>query len=92
MQLKNMISVLFQSRAGGTHDFVKSVSGSHFGWKAIQDLYKRELDRTKSGLVKRVPKLKESDVCCDSWTRLNVLPLGINARYCKTDKFYSFSH
>ena len=70
-----MISALFQSRAkaaGGTRDFVKS--GHHFGWKTIQDLYKRELDRIKSGQITRVPKLKESHIRRDSWTRLNVLP------------------
>lgn len=70
-----MVSALFQSRAksaGGTRDFVKG--GVHFGWKTVQDLYKRELDRIKAGQATRVPKLKESHIQRDSWTRLNVLP------------------
>ena len=70
-----MISALFQSReqsAGGTRSFVKD--GCYFGWKVIQDLYKRELDRIKMDQVTRVPKMKESYIRRDSWTRLNVLP------------------
>lgn len=57
LQLKNMISALFQSRSGGTRNFLKS--SRHFGWQAIQNVYKREIERTKSGLVRRVPKLKK---------------------------------
>ena len=34
----------------------------------------RELGRIQSGQVTRVPKLKESHIRRDSWTRLNVLP------------------
>ena len=74
-QLKNMVSALYQSRprfSGGTRDFVKG--DQHFGWKTIQDLYKREVERIKSGQITRVPKLKERYVRRDSWTRLNVLP------------------
>lgn len=32
------------------------------------------MDRLRNGQITRVPKLKESHVCRDSWTRLNVLP------------------
>ena len=70
-----MVSALYQSRPtcdGGTRDFVKG--GHHFGWKCLQDLYERELNRIQSGQVTRVPKLKESHIRRDSWTRLNVLP------------------
>ena len=70
-----MVSALFQSRekvTGGTRSFVKD--GRHFGWKVIQDLYKRELERIKKGQITRVPKLKKSYIRRDSWTRLNVLP------------------
>ena len=70
-----MISALFQSRpkaAGGTREFKKG--GHCFGWKVIQDLYKRELERIRHDQVARVPKLKESHIRRDSWTRLNVLP------------------
>ena len=74
-QLKNMVSALFQCRpksAGGTREFVKG--GQHFGWKCIEDMYRRELVRVQKGQITRVPKLKESHVRRDSWTRLNVLP------------------
>lgn len=70
-----MDSALFQSHtrsAGGTRDFVKG--GTHFGWKTVQDLYKRELERTEAGQATCAPKLKESHIQCVSWTRLNVLP------------------
>ena len=75
LQLKNMISALFQSRAkdaGGTRYFKKN--GMSFGWKFIKDLYQREVERMKAGQTTRVPKLKESHIVRDSWTRLNVLP------------------
>ena len=42
IQLKNMVSALFQCRpksAGGTREFVKG--GHRFGWKSIEDMYKR---------------------------------------------------
>lgn len=57
---------------GGTRDFVKG--GHSFGWKVVEDMYKREVKRMSSGQVARVPKLKESHIVRDSWTRLNVLP------------------
>ena len=60
---------------GGTREFVKG--GQTFGWKCIEDLYSRELQRIKNGQISRVPKLKESYVRRDSWTRLNVLPSKI---------------
>lgn len=70
-----MVSALFQSRprdVGGTRTFEKN--GVEFGWKSVQDLYRREVDRMKSGQARRVPKLRESHIIRDSWTRLNVLP------------------
>ena len=68
-----MVSALYQSRprfSGGTREFVKDKH--HFGWKTIQDLYKREVECIKNGQITRVPK--PSFVRRDSWTRLNVLP------------------
>ena len=66
----------------------------HFGWKTIQDLYKREVERIKSGQITRVPKLKESYVRRDSWTRLNVLPSKVmqvsNGLVCLV--WYSYVH
>ena len=73
-----MVSALFQCRsksAGGTREFAKG--GHRFGWKSIEDMYKRELIRIRNGQITRVPKLKESHVQCDSWTRLNVLPFKV---------------
>lgn len=70
-----MVSALFQSRPserGGTRKF--TISGCSFGWSVIEDLYTREVERIKAGQCSRVPKLKESYVQRDSWTRLNVLP------------------
>lgn len=70
-----MVSALFQSRpkvSGGTRGFKKS--GVHFGWASLKDLYSREIERMQHGQLTRVPKLKESHIIRDSWTRLNVLP------------------
>ena len=70
-----MVSALFQSRSranGGTREFKND--GISFGWKCVEDMYKRELERMKVGQATRVPKLKESHIIRDSWTRLNVLP------------------
>ena len=50
------------------------VANYQFGWKTIEDLHGREVKRIKCGQVTRVPKLKESHIVRDSWTRLNVLP------------------
>ena len=70
-----MVSALFQSRlmsAGGTRQFVKG--GHQFGWKSVEDMYKRELERLKNGQIARIPKLKESYIHRDSLTHLNVIP------------------
>lgn len=59
LQLKNMISALFQSRAkdaGGTRCFKKN--GVSFGWKSIKGLYQRAQDGWtgyKSTKTKRKP-------------------------------------
>lgn len=70
-----MVSALFQSRdteCGGTRHF--KIGECNFGWTVIEDMYYREVARMKSGQCTRVPKLKESHIRRDSWTRLNVLP------------------
>ena len=75
MQLKNMVSALFQSRdaeRGGTRHF--SIKGCNFGWSCIEDMYSREISRLRNGQCSRIPKLKASHIRRDSWTRLNVLP------------------
>ena len=70
-----MISQLYQSRPSATRDF--EFKGVHFGWKAIEDMYRRELARIKANTIVRVPGLKESYIVRDSWTRLNVKPAKI---------------
>lgn len=82
MQLKNLVSALFQSRPesqGGTRDFCKDEV--HFGWSTIEDMYKRDISRIKLGVCARVPDLKESHILRDSWTRLNVFPSKVMQVY-----------
>ena len=70
-----MVSALFQSRpkaSGGTRGFQKG--GISFGWESLKELYSREIQRMEHGQLTLVPKLKESYILRDSWTRLNVLP------------------
>ena len=62
-QLKNMIAALYASRS--------------IGWRAIEDMPKREVERMKNNELVRVPGLKENYVYRDSWTRLNVKPAKI---------------
>ena len=54
---------------GGT----KRGKGTEFGWKAITDLYKRELAWAHNNQARMVPQLQEAHCLCDSWTKLNVL-------------------
>lgn len=70
-----MISQLYQSWTSATRDF--EFQGVHFGWKALEDMYRRELARIKANMLVRVPGLKESHIVRDSWTRLNVKPAKI---------------
>ena len=67
-----MVSALFQSRSGGTREFLNN--GTSLGWKSLQDMYQREVQRMRAGCATRVPNLKESHIVRDSGTRLNVLP------------------
>ena len=52
-----------------------------FGSTVIEDLYGREISRIRAGQCSRVPKLKESYIRRDSWTRLNVLPSKVMQVY-----------
>lgn len=84
-----MVSALFQSRPrsnGGTRKFIND--GTSLGWKSLQDLHKRELERMHAGHTTRVPKLKESHIIRDSWTRLNVLPSKVMQVYNFNNKNY----
>lgn len=71
-----MINALFSSQSGGTKSFCDE-NGTSFGWKVIFDLYSRECSRRDSGGARMVPKLRESFVLRDPWTKLNVMPAKI---------------
>lgn len=70
-----MIASLYSSREGGTKCFTNE--GQCIGWSPIEEVFKLDLKRAKSGLSRRVPGLKYSFVVRDSWTRLNVMPAKI---------------
>ena len=76
-QLKNLVNALFQSRLGGTKRFCLSYDWPYFGWKAIEDLYAREMNRADAGQLRMVPKLKRSFVERDAWIKLSVYPAKI---------------
>ena len=69
-QLKNMIAALYSSRENGAKLF--TLERTTFGWKAVTDMYSRELSRSGRNEVRRVPDLLASYVIRDKWTRLNV--------------------
>ena len=71
-----MIAALYASHSTGTANCF-SMQGTQFGWKAIEDMLKREVERMKKSELDRVPGLKENYVYRDSWTRLNVKPAKI---------------
>ena len=71
-----MINAIFASRTGGTRMF--KYNGQEFGWQAIVDLYSRECKRRSNGHARMVPKLRETYILRDSWTKLNVMPAKNN--------------
>ena len=70
-----MIAALHASRPGGTKKF--EIDGVNFGWKALEDMFFREIDRARTNQLRRIKCLKESHIYRDSWTRLNVKPAKI---------------
>ena len=57
MQMKNMINALYSSQRGGSKS---EMDGINFGWSAIIDMYKREIERsTKFGCCKDNTSLEE---------------------------------
>ena len=52
-------------------------NGTVFGWKTIVDMYRRECKRRDSGYARMIPKLHETHILRDSWTKLNVIPAKI---------------
>ena len=65
-----MINALWSSRVSGTKHF--NLEGTNFGWATIVSMYERECARVKDGKTRMVPKLKETFIIRDSWTKLNV--------------------
>lgn len=70
-----MIAALYSSRPAGTKNF--QMNGFNFGWMAIEDLFAREVERSRTNCLRRVKDLKENFIHRDSWTRLNVKPAKI---------------
>ena len=76
-----MIAALHSSRAYGSKRFRKG--DIHFGWKTLEDMYRRDINRALETNPRRVPGLKKSYIDRDSWTRLNVAPSKImQVNYC----------
>ena len=72
-----MINALFSSKSGGTKLFRHGKEKSAFGWEAIIEMYKREVNRARQQQTRMVPRLKEIHILRDSWTKLNVSPAKI---------------
>ena len=77
LQLKNMINSLFASKPGSPKKFIRGMDKSRFGWKAVQDLYKRECRRGEDNICRMIPGLQKSFIERDPWTKLNVFPAKI---------------
>ena len=71
-----MVNALFSSKTDGSKLFQRP-DKCVFGWKAIDDLYQREIERLKQKLARMIPKFKETYVLRDAWTKLNVHPAKI---------------
>ncbi len=75
-----MINALYSSQRGGTKSF--EMNGINFGWRTIIDMFKREVERREVerrnlGAARMVPRLRESYVLRDAWTKLNVAPAKV---------------
>lgn len=70
-----MINVVHASREGGIEPFC--LPTGRFGWKSIEKLWERELELSKRGMLRRVPKLTASFIGLDSCTKLEVVPAKI---------------
>ena len=71
-----MIAALHSSRDGGTKHFFKG--GYFLGWKTLELLWSRELDRSRGGRNDvHSEDERELHYKRDSWTRLSVTPAKI---------------
>ena len=66
-----MVNALFSSKTSGTKQF-QHADKPMFGWKAIDDLYQRELEWAKLYLTRMVSWLKDTHCLYDAWTKLNI--------------------
>ena len=69
------MSVLYNSGVEKTKHFFKG--GTFFGWKTIERLWEREVERSQKGQMVTIPRMKSRYIYRDSWTRLNVTPAKI---------------
>ena len=85
-----MVASLYSTKTGRTKTF--QYDGVSFGWETIEIMFKREVQRAKAGVPRRVPGLRESYVYRDIWTRPNVKPAKImqvrilNCSFCTLSK------
>lgn len=75
-----MVNALFSSKTDGTKQFQRE-GYPIFGWQAVVDMYRWELDRASQQIARMVPHLKEAHCLRDSWTKLNVTPAKIMQVY-----------
>ena len=64
-----MVNALHSSCDNGTKAF--QPQGSTFGWTDIHTMWMRECERRERGHTRMVPKLRETHIVRDSWTKLN---------------------
>lgn len=67
-----MIAALDHSHVSRKNPSKFSIDGVQFGWEVIEGMLKREVQWRVNNQLPRVPRLKESYMYRDSWTRLNV--------------------
>ena len=72
-----MVAALYSSKQERTKMF--GYQGVQFGWRATEDMFKREVKRARDGVPRQVPGLRESCVHRDIWTRLNVKIMQVRA-------------
>ena len=77
-----MINALHSSRENGTKAFQHE--DNTFGWLDIYKMWMRECNRRENGHARVVPKLRETHIIRDSWTKLNVAPAKIMQVYMYT--------
>ena len=83
-----MVAALYSSKIQRTKLFARNEV--QFGWETIEDMYVRDTQRAREGLPRRVPRMRESYVYREIWSRLYVKPakmmqvsfMYLNAKWC----------